>query len=59
MDRYRQLLVSTHNQREIDDEHGALVAAVVERNAPRARALITDHVNESMERLLNAGVLLA
>jgi GntR family carbon starvation induced transcriptional regulator len=53
-ERYRQLIVSSHNHREIDNEHHKLVEAVVERDAARARALITVHVNESMERLLKA-----
>ena len=56
-DRYRQLLVTTHNQREIDDEHRELVAVVLRRDMELTRALIANHVNDSLKRLLESGAV--
>jgi DNA-binding GntR family transcriptional regulator len=54
-ERYRQLIVTMNNHREIDQEHRAMVAAILERDADRAVALISHHVNVSRDLLLQAG----
>jgi DNA-binding GntR family transcriptional regulator len=56
-ERYRQLAVWYNDEpRDVNEEHRALVEAVLARDADRATALMTEHINATARILVRLGV---
>jgi DNA-binding GntR family transcriptional regulator len=56
-ERYRQLAVWYNDEpRNVNDEHRAIMEATLARDAERATALMTEHINATARTLLRLGV---